>query len=70
MGWSRNRIGVLKTGTYHDTYYPKIAEAFTKLIGSENITYYEDEFETEEKNLMKLLCISTKVVIGFLVSSA
>ena len=66
-GW--NRIGVLKTGTYHDTYYSKIAEAFTKLIGSENITYYEDQIETEEKNLMKLLRTGTKVVIGFLVPS-
>ena len=68
LGWKR--VGVLKTGNYHDTYYSRLVETFSQLIGSENIVY-KDQLEAKEKfnDLTGLWRSGTKIVIGFLVPS-
>jgi hypothetical protein len=67
IGWSR--ISILKTGTYHDTYYSRLAETFGQLIGSHRIIYKNEINDDRLLNLTELWRSGTKVVVGFLIPS-
>lgn len=67
FSWSR--IAILKTGAYHDTYYSRLAETFSQLIGSHRINYKDEINDDRMLNLTELWHSGTKVVVGFLVPS-
>ena len=69
LGWSR--LAVLKTGSYHDSYYSRLAETFGQLIGSNKVIYKSEVTDDHHQmfNLTELWRSGMKVVIGFLVPS-
>ena len=68
LGWSK--FGVLKTADYPGEYYSRLAETFSKLIGTDKIIYKSQvDYVNKLMNLTKLRYSGTKVVVGFLTPS-